>query len=104
MGARPVAVGLPGQQVRRRIVVRPRRMRPVGGLRLRACHAPAFMIRLTRRRDMTICSRRRAALIFLAPYTPAAVPPHSFHVRLMWVGPLGFGVFEHPVVGGLRDV
>ncbi|KFI91541.1 hypothetical protein BISA_2296 [Bifidobacterium saguini DSM 23967] len=37
------------------------------------------------------------------PVHPAAIPPHALHIRLMGVGPLGFGVFEHPVVGGLRD-
>ena len=98
-----VAIEFAAEDVRGRIVVRPGRMRPVPGPRIRARHAPAFMIRLTRRRDMTMPACPGACLIFL-PHrscrcraTRAPRHPHG------GVDAFGLGVSEHPAVGRLGN-
>lgn len=98
-----VAIEFAAEDVRGRIVVRPGRMRPVPGPRIRARHAPGL------HDPVDAAARHDDALMFQdgldppGPVHPAAVAPHASHILLMRVGPFGLGVVEHPAVGRLGN-
>ena len=98
-----VAIEFAAEDVRGRIVVRPGRMRPVPGPRIRARHAPGL------HDPVDAAARHDDALMFQdgldlpGPVHPAAVAPHASHILLMGVGPFGLGVSEHPAVGRLGN-
>lgn len=96
--ARGVAVELAAEDVRGRIVVRPGRMRPVPGPRIRARHDPGphDPVDAAARHDDTLMFQ--GVLDLPGPVHPAAVAPHASHILLMGVDALGLGVSEHPVV------
>ena len=91
------------EQDGRRVAVRPGRMRPAAGPRIRARHAPGL-------HDPADAAARHddaPPAAWLGPDPPgpahsAAVASHAFHVTLMGVGPRGLGMPGHPVVRGLR--
>ena len=101
--ARRIAIELAGEDVGSRVVVRPGRAWPMGGLGIGAGHA----VPLHDPVDAAAGQRRalvpQGVLDLPGPVHLAAVPPHALHVLLVRVGALGLGVFGHPVVGRLGN-
>ena len=103
MGARRIAIELAGEDVGSRVVVRPGRAWPIGGLGTGAGHAVPL------HDPVDAAAGERHALMFQGvpdlpgPVHLAAVPPHALHILLVRVGALGLGVFEHPVAGRLGN-
>lgn len=103
MGARRIAIELAGEDVGSRVVVRPGRAWPIGGLGTGAGHAVPL------HDPVDAAAGQRHALVpqgvpdLPGPVHLAAVPPHALHILLVRVGALGLGVFEHPVAGRLGN-
>ena len=103
MGARRIAIELAGEDVGSRVVVRPGRAWPIGGLGTGAGHAVPL------HDPVDAAAGQRHALVpqgvpdLPGPVHLAAVPPHALHILLVRVGAFGLGVFEHPVAGRLGN-
>lgn len=103
MGARRIAIELAGEDAGSRVVVRPGRAWPIGGLGTGAGHAVPL------HDPVDAAAGQRHALVpqgvpdLPGPVHLAAVPPHALHILLVRVGALGLGVFEHPVAGRLGN-
>ena len=103
MRARRIAIELAGEDVGSRVVVRPGRMRPIGGLGIGAGHAVPL------HDPVDAAAGQRHALVPQGVPDPpgpvhlAAVPPHAPHILLVRVGAFGLGAFEHPVAGRLGN-
>lgn len=103
MGARRIAIELAGEDVGSRVVVRPGRAWPIGGLGIGAGHAVPLHDPVD-----AAAGQRRALVPQGVPDPPgpvhlAAVPPHALHILLVRVGAFGLGAFGHPVAGRLGD-
>ena len=103
MGARRIANELAGEDVGSRVVVRPGRAWPIGGLGIGAGHAVPL------HDPVDAAAGQRHALVPQGVPDPpgpvhlAAVPPHALHILLVRVGAFDLGAFEHPVAGRLGD-
>ena len=103
MCARGVAVELAGEDVGRRVAVRPGRMRPVGGLGTGAGHAVPLHDPVDAAPGERHALMPQGVLDLPGPVHLAAVPPHALHVLLIRIDALGLGVSEHPVAGRLGN-
>lgn len=103
MGARRIAIELAGEDVGSRVVVRPGRAWPVGGLGIGAGHAVPLHDPVDAAPGERHAPCPRACLIFPAPVHPAAVALHALHVLVIRVDALGLGVSDHPAAGRLGN-